>query len=88
MGDPMALWRATAKLWWASAETAAQAWATIALRGAMVGRSVARGRLPASELTRMVAEKQAAALASAAAAVEPYRRATRANARRLARKRR
>lgn len=89
MSDPSTFWLRGARLWMAVAETAAHAGLTIAARSAMLGTAALRGRAPPlAELTRMVVEKQAAALAATAGAVEPYRRATRANARRLSRRRR
>jgi hypothetical protein len=42
---------------------------------------------PIAEMVRMVEEKQKAALLATTAALAPYRRATRANARRLGRQR-
>jgi hypothetical protein len=88
MRDPLTHWLSAFRLWAAIYETWFHSGITIASRMNMVGGAMLAGRpLPAVELARMVEEKQHAALSSAIAAMAPYQRATRANARRLSRKR-
>jgi hypothetical protein len=90
------------RFWLAWSETAAHAGITIVLRSARMATDLARGTVPVAECWRMVGEKQLAAveamtgawlvlpkadgMAFATAALKPYRRRTRANARRLARR--
>jgi hypothetical protein len=86
MTDPFTFWLRYARLCTALGETWMNAGLTIAARSGLIAQALARGGpLPAAEMTRMIVEKQTAALAAASAAIAPYQRATRANARRLSR---
>src|SRR5262245_35390533 len=96
MQSPWPFYTRSLALWIEWNETAAFAFLTICLRSAMIASSLyTRGTLPAAEMMRMVGEKQIAAANSVAAAgvtvarsaLRPYRRATRANAKRLSRRR-
>lgn len=86
MFDPWRAMMMSTQLWMRSAEMMWNAGFTIAARSAMMARAASGGTpWPAVEMMRMVTEKQTAALAAMTAALGPYHRATRSNARRLAR---
>jgi hypothetical protein len=86
--DPWQLAMVAGQYWVSAAQTALYAGITINARLALMGQALLMGQpWPAAEMWRMVAEKQEAALRSASLALTPYHRATRANARRLMRRR-
>jgi hypothetical protein len=95
---------AAARFWLAWNETAFHAGITVALRSCKFATDYwMRGAFPANECSKMIVEKQIAAIEAMAAAwkalptndpvgigtavLRPYRRRTRANARRLSRSR-